>query len=214
MNRITCAIGLALLAVSSTVQAQGRGMLFSLSTRDAPAGSAFAMLDAAVSERSFEPVATGRVEQGISGQIALPHQLVLAARAGVATGSAARRGSGQFEIWREVGPSGRALSLFGGLGARREYGGTSLVTARFGASRMTRGDRVLGNVLLERALGASDRDAIDVITSIGWLHRTGSWGEVGFEAVGQDLEGFWTPDEAEGGARLMVGPTVAFAPTR
>jgi hypothetical protein len=212
MRRITGAAGLALLALSSSAEGQGRGLLFSLSTRDAPAGSSFATLDAAVSERSFEPVAAGRMEQGVGGQVALPFRLVLAARAGVATGSAATRGSGQIELWRELGPAGRSLSFFGGLGAMREYGGTRLVTARLGATRATRGNRLQGNVLLERAVGNSDRDAVDLISSVGWLHRTASWGEVGFEAVGQDLEGFWTPDEAEGGARLMIGPTVALAP--
>ncbi len=212
MNRISGAIGFALLAALSSAEAQGRGMLFSLSTRDAPAGSSFAMLDAAVSERSFEPVAAGRMEQGISGQLALPFRLVLEARAGLATGGAATRGNGQLEIWREIGPTGGALSRFAGLGALREFGGTNLVTARFGATRATSANRVQGNILLERAVGASARDALDVITSAGWLHRTSSWGEVGFEAVGQDLEGFWDPNEAEGGARLMVGPTLALAP--
>ena len=32
------------------------------------------------------------------------------------------------------------------------------------------------------------------------------------EAVGQDLEGFWDPEEKDGGARVMAGPSIAIAP--
>jgi hypothetical protein len=32
------------------------------------------------------------------------------------------------------------------------------------------------------------------------------------EVLGEDLEGFWEPEEAEGGARLFVGPSVRLAP--
>jgi hypothetical protein len=30
--------------------------------------------------------------------------------------------------------------------------------------------------------------------------------------VAEDLEGFWDPEEAEGGARLLLGPSLHFAP--
>ena len=33
------------------------------------------------------------------------------------------------------------------------------------------------------------------------------------EFIGEDLEGFWEADEAEGGARLLVGPSLRIAPT-
>jgi len=57
-----------------------------------------------------------------------------------------------------------------------------------------------------------DRDGVDVISSIG-IHRQVSGAFfAGIEAVGQDLEGFWETDEAEGGARLLVGPSLNFVP--
>jgi hypothetical protein len=34
----------------------------------------------------------------------------------------------------------------------------------------------------------------------------------GVEAIGEDLEGFWEADEAEGGARVLVGPSLHVAP--
>ena len=35
---------------------------------------------------------------------------------------------------------------------------------------------------------------------------------LGVEAIGEDLEGFWEADEAEGGARLLVGPSLHVSP--
>ena len=34
----------------------------------------------------------------------------------------------------------------------------------------------------------------------------------GVEALGEDLEGFWEEDEAEGGAKLLIGPSVNLSP--
>jgi hypothetical protein len=55
---------------------------------------------------------------------------------------------------------------------------------------------------------------VDLITSVGWLHRAGAALHWGAEAIGEDLEGFWEPDEAEGGAKLFVGPSVHWSPPR
>lgn len=62
---------------------------------------------------------------------------------------------------------------------------------------------------LEKA-SSPDRDPIDLIMSMGWSHRVTSMIYLGVEAVGQDLEGFWEPNEAEGGARILLGPSVHF----
>jgi len=35
---------------------------------------------------------------------------------------------------------------------------------------------------------------------------------LGVEAIGEDIEGFWESEEAEGGARLLVGPSFRIAP--
>jgi hypothetical protein len=73
----------------------------------------------------------------------------------------------------------------------------------------TPGWRLDGNVVLEKA-NSPDRDPLDLIVSMGWLHRvTGSF-SAGIETVGQDLEGFWEPNEAEGGARILLGPSLHF----
>ena len=45
------------------------------------------------------------------------------------------------------------------------------------------------------------------ITSLGWSRRIDNRISVGVESIGQDLEGLWNPAEADGGAKLLVGPS-------
>jgi hypothetical protein len=68
-----------------------------------------------------------------------------------------------------------------------------------------------GNLLLQKPM-SSGRDAVDLITSAGWSRTLTRSVSLGLEAIGEDLEGFWEPNEAEGGARLLVGPSVRVAP--
>jgi hypothetical protein len=46
----------------------------------------------------------------------------------------------------------------------------------------------------------------------GWAQRRTSAVSLGVEAIGEDLEGFWEAEEAEGGARLLAGPSPRIAP--
>jgi hypothetical protein len=98
-----------------------------------------------------------------------------------------------------------------GLGVSRDMSNVKSMFSRVTAYFNTSNWRLGGNMRIEKAFDSS-RDNIDLITSIG-VHRhiTGSlYG--GLEAVGQDLEGFWEADEAEGGARLLVGPSLNMVP--
>jgi len=56
---------------------------------------------------------------------------------------------------------------------------------------------------------ASDRDAVDVMLTAGMSMRVLGWLRFGVEYVGQDFEGTFDPEEAEGGPRHLLGPTVA-----
>jgi hypothetical protein len=61
--------------------------------------------------------------------------------------------------------------------------------------RPSGGGRLVGNVTFERPL-SGDRDAMDVITTVGWNRRVTEGLHLGFEALAEDLEGLWTPNEA------------------
>lgn len=74
-------------------------------------------------------------------------------------------------------------------------------------ARSWRSQRLIANAIVEKPFD-SRRDALDLITSAAWMHCAANGAQLGVEAVGQDLEGFWEPNESEGGARLYVGPTL------
>ena len=99
------------------------------------------------------------------------------------------------------------LRLGAGVGATRDYSDVkslmTRITLSYDATRWKAG----GNLLLEKAFG-NNRDAIDIITSFGFHYRLKGNVYGGFETVGEDLEGFWDPKEAEGGAKLLVGPSL------
>lgn len=86
-----------------------------------------------------------------------------------------------------------------------------MLLARVMAGRNAETWKLHGNVLLQKPLVAG-RDAIDLITSVGWAHNLTRAVSLGVEAIGEDLEGFWEAEEAEGGARLLLGPSVRISP--
>ena len=99
------------------------------------------------------------------------------------------------------------LRLGVGVGATRDYSNVKSLMTRIALSYDATSWKAGGNLLLEKAFG-NNRDAIDVITSFGFHYRLRNNFYGGFETVGEDLEGFWDPKEAEGGAKLLVGPSL------
>ena len=94
-----------------------------------------------------------------------------------------------------------------------EAGGTNVAVARIVAGREAPLWRLHGNLLFEMPLAAPTRDPVDVIMSVGWAARLTPALAIGVEGLGEDLEGFWDPTEAEGGGRVLVGPSVHVAPS-
>jgi hypothetical protein len=105
------------------------------------------------------------------------------------------------------------VQLAAGGGLRREAEGVTVMLARVAIGKTFSRSALWSNLRLERPL-ASDRDAVDLITSVGWTRAIGRSLHAGIEALGEDLEGFWEAEEAEGGARLFVGPSLRLAPPR
>jgi hypothetical protein len=108
---------------------------------------------------------------------------------------------------------GRSNLAVGG-GILHEYTGTDVLRARIAAGHDFAMSRVHANVLFEKPLTTSleRRDSLDLITSVGWLVQATRALHVGVEAIGEDLEGFWDAEEAEGGARLLIGPSLYLQP--
>jgi hypothetical protein len=114
----------------------------------------------------------------------------------------------QLEVMKDLLPA-RGVGLAVGLGVRREWQGPTVLLGRIAVGHSSARSTLFGNVRFERALDG-DRDAVDLVTSAGWLRRYGSV-HLGFEAIGEDLEGLWDSAEAEGGAKLFAGPSVHFS---
>lgn len=99
------------------------------------------------------------------------------------------------------------LKLGVGLGVGRDFSSVVSILSRATLSYDDINWKAGGNVLLQKSFSAN-RDAVDIISSIGFHHRFFGNLYGGVEAVGEDLEGFWDPEEAEGGAKLLVGPSL------
>jgi hypothetical protein len=112
------------------------------------------------------------------------------------------------EIVRPVFSTG-GMSLAAGGGIRQEWDGTRVLIGRVLAASAIGQGRLQGSLVIERVVSSALRhDSADVVTSLGWSRRIGNRLSVGAEGIGQDLEGLWNPAEADGGAKLLVGPSL------
>jgi hypothetical protein len=105
----------------------------------------------------------------------------------------------------------RHVALAAGGGVLHEPGGVNVLLARVAAGRNTDAWLVHGNVLFQKPM-SSARDALDLVTSVGWARKLPHGVSLGVEAIGEDLDGFWESTEAEGGARLLAGPSLHISP--
>jgi len=207
------ATALVALASAASARAQVQPFVFTVTTLPAADGSRLGVrYDAGYAERTAPVFGYDGLEQRLAAQAALGAGLTLVAEAGVGVGGDGGTGSVlEAELLKDLiaAPSGLRLALGGG--ARREWSGSPTLLAR--ASLGFAGERSLlfGNLRLEKPFEAG-RDAVDLITSLGWNYRVGGALQLGVEALGEDLEGLWDAEEAEGGARLFVGPSLHWAP--
>ncbi len=202
---------LILTLLSTAAQAQDRPFLFTLTSPDSRERPAFVHYDAAYGRETFEPFGGDNIEQNLGLQANLGESLTFIAHVGLALDNASTRTSQHGELLAHLMKAEEHIIDFSaGAGVRHEYSGTNVLLSRVVLGRRFTSWQVYGNLLLEKPL-SSDRDAIDLITTIGFSYHISGTIRLGIEAVGQDLEGFWDENEAEGGARLFVGPTVAVA---
>ena len=116
------------------------------------------------------------------------------------------RYASQAEILVDVLSPAHDLQIALGSGMRQE-GGVDIALGRVVAAKSLLGGRMVGNVLFERPL-AQGHDAVDVTTTVGWSRPLTREVALGAETVAKDLEGLWEANEADGGARLFLGPYV------
>ncbi len=192
--------------------AQDRPFVFSLTTTtEAPTPQVRVDYEVGVGEQTFHQQTTNGPEQRLGIQASVG-RLTFVGHVGVAAATDTYQTSQQGEMLVSLftpGASRTALAVGGGV--LHEAGGANVLLARVVAGHEGTITRLHGNLLFQKPL-TSARDNVDVITSVGWAARvTPAWA-LGVEAIGEDLEGFWNPQEAEGGSRILVGPSVHVAP--
>jgi hypothetical protein len=193
--------------------AQDTPFVFSVTTNtDLSKPQAIVTLDAGAGEQAFHGYIDNGSEQRVGvqssvGRWTLVGHIGMATAAG--THGVSQQGEALFSVIRQRS-SGITVAIGGGM--LREADGVDVVLSRIVAGRDFDNWRLHGNVLFEKPL-ASNRDGLDLITTVGWARRVTEAVSLGVEGVGEDLEGFWDPTEAEGGARVLIGPALHVAPT-
>jgi hypothetical protein len=206
-----------LMAMSTPAAAQNAPtFVFTVPQPDANLPIGEAVISAAIGERSLLLFQGSDFDPGISTEVRSRNGLVVRSSLGTvdfSVGGQRFRTFQQVELLRPLRSMGRVQLAVGG-GVRQEWGGAQTVIGRVIAGARFAGGQLEGNAVFERhlAVGTSGRrDPLDVITTVGWAHALSDRVAVGVEGIGQDLEGFWDREEAEGGARLLIGPSIRIA---
>jgi hypothetical protein len=203
---------IATAAAQTANAAQDRLFLFSVSTPRTERPHTTVHVETGFGDRPFDLTEGDQPEQRFGVQASIGHRLTFLGRVGVVSNQSSARTSQQGEILYTVLRSpDRQASVAAGLGIRHEPQGVNVLLGRVAAGRTFSAWRVDGNAIFEKPLSIG-RDTMDLITTIGLARRVMRAVHVGVEMIGEDLEGFWDPNEAEGGARLLAGPSIRFAP--
>jgi len=205
----------AYLTSATTASAQvARPFVFTVTTTGAAADAGSrtwtAYYDTGYAERSAGPFGYDGLEQSVGFQGRLGSRYTVLGRVAFGVGGEATRSSQEAEVLRDLLGPAFPVRLAIGLGARREWQGTSTALGRLCIGWNGRRSLLFGNLRFERPF-AQGRDAVDLVSTFGWLQRVSRGWRVGIEAVGEDLEGLWEADEAEGGAKLYAGPALHWA---
>ena len=200
------------LAASAPAPAQDRPFLFSITTAAPTTTPLFRIdYDVGAGERAFQSDTENQPEQRVGVQVS-QGRLTFIGQFGVSQSGSSYQSSQDGEVLYSVlgAPRGRIVFAAGG-GVQHEAGGANVLVARVVTGHETDTWRVDGNLLLEHPM-APNRDAVDLITTVGWARKLTPAVALGVEGIGEDLEGFWDPTEAEGGARILVGPSLHLTP--
>jgi hypothetical protein len=194
------------------MHAQAHPLVYSVvPDRDATRSRAIVYGDFAYGRDLFAAVGPEELEQRIGAEVIVAGPARIVAQVGwAATAVAVRsRAMAQAELLVSLARGSRA-ALAVGFGGMRDYDGVGVALGRMAVAFQWPRSLLAGNLRLERPLtsGTLRRDAVDVITTLGISHQIAPGLRLGVEAVAQDLEGFFEADEAEGGAKVMFGPTL------
>jgi hypothetical protein len=194
--------------------AQVQPFLFSINTLTSDAPTWSLNYSGSYGERAAGAFGYSGLDQQVAVKGYLGNRFTLIANAAVGFARTGQVNSAQHvEIIRDFFGGKQALgSRLGlGFGVSRDWSNTKALFSRVTGFFESDSWQFGGNLLFEKAFNTK-RDNIDLITSAGVHRRITRRIYAGIEAVGQDLEGFWDKSEAEGGAKLLIGPSINIRP--
>ncbi|MDR3693960.1 hypothetical protein [Mucilaginibacter sp.] len=159
------------------------------------------------------PLGFDGVNQNVAVKGYLGNRFTLFATMGIGFGTGGNTQTfQQAEIFKDFigGKSASGFRFGTSLGVIREFSNDIVALSRLNAAYENAAWKLATNVRVEKAF-STVRDKFDVISSFGILRRINGQLFGGVEAVGQDLEGLWE-SETEGGAKVLVGPTLNYVP--
>jgi len=214
---ITGAAIVALMHLPSAPAAQTRPFVYSLLPTAPTARANRLYADLGYGHDLFQGLGPESFEQRVGLLVPLGSALTLVAEAGWAPHDDATRSDASFrgELLAQLPIRGRAIVALG-AGAMRDYSRTPVALGRLVFGYAWPHTQTAANLRIEHPFrsdaGAERRDPVDVIMTLGLSHVVTGSLRLGFESVAEDLEGLVESDETEGGAKLMVGPALGFAP--
>lgn len=209
---IVAGIGSAPVGAAASTVTQPLHFTVAPPTNDLPW---FFHYDVGYADRATEALANDGVEQAVGVDGPLPFGF--RARGRLAVGfqdQADTHVAWDAELLRTLigdASDSNAFHLALGAGTRREWEGTYVAVGRVSAGKALGALNFFGNLCLERPF-ASDRDELDLITTLASTWQVTKRTSVGLEVVGEDWEGLWESEEAEGGAKIVAGPTIGVQP--
>jgi len=202
----------AVILLAAPAAAQDRPFLFLTTTAEKTRPAARFDYEVGLGEGAFHSDGSNQPEQRIGVQATFGRMTFLG-RFGISDVGSSYQSSQSGEALYSLIEPGRRTALAAGAGVLHEAEGVNVLLARVIAGRNTDASRLYGNLVFQKPM-STERDAVDLITSVGWARKLSHGVSLGVEAVGEDLEGFWDTQEAEGGARLLAGPSLHISPAK
>jgi hypothetical protein len=168
---VVCVVVACVIAVATPAAAQDRPFLFSISTvtpEDKP--NVRFDYDVRVGERAFQSDDSTQPEQRIGLQASFG-RLTFLGRVGIAEVGSSYQSNQSGEVLLSMLGSASPVALAAGAGVMHEAGGVNVLLARVVAGHDAPTWRLHGNVLFQKPMSA-ERDAVDLITSVGWPTRS------------------------------------------
>ena len=196
---------------ASYTYSQNLPYLFTFTTQNYMNKSFLVNYEAAYGQKTFQPIGVDDFEQDLGLRVNLGKYFTFFNHTGLAFTNGITRLTMQTELTANLLNTKEKdfLDFSAGLGYLHEYFGTNVLISRFIVGKNFQSWQIYSNLLFEHPF-SPDRDKIDLTTSVGFSYKLTKSFSLGIEVVGQDIEGFWEADEAEGGAILYAGPSINF----